>query len=631
MKKSKLLMVFVITILLLLSIPNASNATDEYTYQDAEQGITWSYELDNSGNIVNLICKTSSKQGKVTIPSTIEGKTVISIGNSKNDYSWYASAFANHAGITEVVIPDTIATIGYRAFYNCSGLKTVTMPDSVTKIGGEAFANCTGLTQLTLSKNVTSIGEYAFENCKGIKTISIPNGVSSLSKGIFKACTGLTEMTIPGNISTIEAEAFDNCTGIKKITIPDNINNIGNDAFYGCTGLTEVTLSNNLTTIGEAAFYGCTGLKTIIIPDTVTTIESSAFKGCRGLKQITLSKGLTAISASTFGDCSGLTSVVIPDTVTTIDSDGDWGFGAFEGCTNLSKILIPDSVASIGKDTFAGCNKLTIYGNDDQESKRYAVDNEITFDYIANWNKADSGQDVTSPTVNCIEVTYASISECNKDKNTNSYIVPEGKKIVIRAIFNEQIQGEAPTLTIRFGQGPNIELTEGTVTGSEILYTYTVKKADKGIMATVKFEGGTIKDAVGNEATLSCPTLTIEYDIGNKDYIYANGTGTSSGGNSNDGAGTDSGDNSNDGAGTGSGDNSNDGAGTGSGDNSNDGAGTGSESNSSKDKGKETKDPTTAPQIIPNAGLGMGIITAIIVILAIGIITFFKYRNLKNV
>lgn len=40
-------------------------------------------------------------------------------------------------GVTEVVIPDTVTSIGDNAFSGCKGLTSVAIPDSVTSIGDE--------------------------------------------------------------------------------------------------------------------------------------------------------------------------------------------------------------------------------------------------------------------------------------------------------------------------------------------------------------------------------------------------------------------------------------------------------------------------------------------------------------
>src|SRR6266403_63548 len=69
-----------------------------------------------------------------------------------------------------VTIPDTIngypvTSIGDSAFYYSSTVTSVTIPNSVTSIGDEAFYYCTNLTSVTIPNSVTSIGIYAFAEC----------------------------------------------------------------------------------------------------------------------------------------------------------------------------------------------------------------------------------------------------------------------------------------------------------------------------------------------------------------------------------------------------------------------------------------------------------------------------------
>ena len=61
-------------------------------------------------------------------------------------------AFANDAGIEEIVIPDGCESIGSRAFANCASLCLVSIPDSVTSIADNAFMGC-NVTILCESKN----------------------------------------------------------------------------------------------------------------------------------------------------------------------------------------------------------------------------------------------------------------------------------------------------------------------------------------------------------------------------------------------------------------------------------------------------------------------------------------------
>lgn len=431
MLKNKKILITLMLLIAILFVPSLVNAATiqatETTTTSTGKTVNWSYELDSNNNILDLKCTNiSSVSGELEIPSTIDGYTVVTIGNTKNGYD--DGAFEECSGLTGITIPNTVTTIGYRAFYNCTGIKSLTLPDSITSIQGGAFANCIGL------KNVT--------------------------------------------------------------------------------------LSENLVSIGSNAFQGCSGFNTIVIPDSVTTIGSSAFQGCSGITSLTLSKNLTKISNETFEECSGLTSVIIPDSVTTIEGGYSWQ-GAFGECTNLEKILIPDTVATIGEDAFVDCDKLTIYGNDNQASKAFAEQYSINFKYISEWNESDVGDDITPPYVESILVPYSNVSGYY-DSNSTTYIVPSKKVLIINVNFNESILAtEVPSLTIKFGTGSNIVLTEGTVSGKTVAYTYTVASGDIGTMAIVSLNGGNVTDEAGNEAELSCPGLRVEYW---NHYIYANGT-----------------------------------------------------------------------------------------------------------
>lgn len=95
--------------------------------------------------------------------------------------------------------------------------------------------------------------------------------------------------------------------------------------------------------------------------------------------------------------------------------------------------------------------------------------------------------------------------------SSGTYNTPQTVKI--RAYFNETITGTtAPTLTIKFGNSNNRELTNGTIYNSGsthyIEYSYNIQDSDKGQLATVDFKGGDIKDTSENAAVLTCPVLT---------------------------------------------------------------------------------------------------------------------------
>ena len=65
----------------------------------------------------------------------------------------------------DVVIPNSVESIGVGAFAGCETLTSITLGNSVTSIYNLAFLDCSSLTSITLSDSVKSIGEDAFDGC----------------------------------------------------------------------------------------------------------------------------------------------------------------------------------------------------------------------------------------------------------------------------------------------------------------------------------------------------------------------------------------------------------------------------------------------------------------------------------
>ena len=80
-------------------------------------------------------------------------------------------SFAGCLFLKEVVLPDSLSSIGYSAFLLCNSLTSITIPNSVTSIGDYAFVYCDSLTRVTIGDGVTSIGDGAFWDCDSLETV----------------------------------------------------------------------------------------------------------------------------------------------------------------------------------------------------------------------------------------------------------------------------------------------------------------------------------------------------------------------------------------------------------------------------------------------------------------------------
>ncbi len=256
---------------------------------------------------VTLECEHIGKMSTIfgtNVPEYTIGRTVKSIsGDAFSDCTglkrvkivdlatWCATSFEtypfpdlvtlyfNNQKITNLVIPNTVTSIGSYTFCLCTSLKSITIPNSVTSIGEGAFAG-TGLKSVTIPNSVTSIGEGAFSACSDLTNVTFPNSVTSINFGTFQDCTSLTNITIPNSVTSIGGYAFQNCTSLTSVDIPNSVNEIGSDAFYGCTSLTSVTIGNGVKSIELNTFKDCTSLTDVTIGSSLKDIGSNAFNNC---------------------------------------------------------------------------------------------------------------------------------------------------------------------------------------------------------------------------------------------------------------------------------------------------------------------------------------------------------------
>ena len=248
------------------------------------------YSVDGAGVIITGYSGTLAE---IELPSTIDGKPVVSIGDN---------AFKDNTSITSVSIPSSITSIGERAFNSCSNLHSVYITD------------------LTAWCNISYGGSNASPMCN--------------LADLYLNGEKVTDLVIPAGIKQINSRAFDSCQSITSVTIPSSITIIDEVAFSQCRNLESVVFEDNsqLASIGRIAFTSCSSLTSIEIPSSLTSIGIGAFRNCSSLESVTFGDNskLTSIGLSAFDNCNSLTSIEIPASVTSI------GERAFNNCSNLT-------------------------------------------------------------------------------------------------------------------------------------------------------------------------------------------------------------------------------------------------------------------------------------------------------
>lgn len=156
--------------------------------------------------------------------------------------------------------------------------------DDVVAIGNEAFAGCALLTNVVLPDGLASVGAWAFDS-SGLKSIRLPDSVVSLGEGAFSGCAALATVEGGAGLSEIGRRAFERA-GLTAFAMSNSVERIGKWAFYGCRRLARVRLSERLERIEERTFFNCAALAAIQIPRRVNFIGEWAFGECPALAAI---------------------------------------------------------------------------------------------------------------------------------------------------------------------------------------------------------------------------------------------------------------------------------------------------------------------------------------------------------
>ena len=201
----------------------------EYTVSTETGSVALNYVVWNDGTISINDCPESIT-GTLEIPSEIEGRPVTGI----------YSAFFDCVSLTEVIIPDSVTSIGSSAFENCTALTDISIPDGVTEIGYSAFENCTALAEIAIPDSIENIGYHAFEGTVWMKAKLAESPLVIASHILIDGTTCSGSVMIPDDVTEIEFKAFENCTALTEITIPGSVKNIGSDAFLECSNLEKV-------------------------------------------------------------------------------------------------------------------------------------------------------------------------------------------------------------------------------------------------------------------------------------------------------------------------------------------------------------------------------------------------------
>lgn len=282
-----------------VEIPDGGNTFT--ATKDHEVSATFIYDVADDGKA----CGTLGENITWTLDTAgvlhIDGDGAIDDCDHDEDYCTLDDSplYPYRESIESVIFSGRITHIGDNLFSRCSKLREVVIPDSVVTIGVYAFSGCP-LTEVVIPDSVETIGDLAFAWCKELVKLTIGSGVTSIGGSAFTFCDAMEEVVIPDSVTAIGSGAFSECSSLKKVTISSidawlRITFGGSDAnplyyahalYVGDELLTDLVIPGTVKSIRPNAFYGCSSITSVYIPQSVKTIGGSAFSGVSGLNTV---------------------------------------------------------------------------------------------------------------------------------------------------------------------------------------------------------------------------------------------------------------------------------------------------------------------------------------------------------
>ena len=296
-------------------------------------------------------------------------------GNSAggDDYKRYYTDKIDNGGIKNIILPESVKTIGSGAFFGQRNVKKIVIPESVTSIQGQAFQMIPALEELEVYASLDKVSGSSFNEVFWSNTRNDSTITGKLKKVILGESYSAT-----GKIGSALFCGLD----FDEIDIQmNNIQNLGSSMFMKNTRLKSFTVPKTVKVINQAAFYETTALKDITIPKNVQTIDVEAFRKS-GLEKIWILNKDLVIKEPTTEDVTE------------------------EESASKTKVYIYNPKETV-EDFIAIPKNVTIYGYAGSTAEAYAQKNGNKFVVINPENKVifDSvgGSKVEEQTIECGE------------------------------------------------------------------------------------------------------------------------------------------------------------------------------------------------------------------------------------
>ena len=168
-------------------------ATSKFTYTDYNASA-------KTVTITGLKAVNGVQRGQMIIPAHVVN------GGVTYDVTAIGDSAFDNLGMSSVIFPKTLKTIGASAFHHDISIQSLSIPDSVISVGEDAFYGDSNLQYVRWSPNTSVMSRDVFGSTS-IREMTIPEGVTKIEE---LAITGgkLTKISLPSTLTFIDTNGI---------------------------------------------------------------------------------------------------------------------------------------------------------------------------------------------------------------------------------------------------------------------------------------------------------------------------------------------------------------------------------------------------------------------------------------
>lgn len=210
------------------------------------------YEYTVSDNEVTITGFNYAVEGTtIVFPEEIFGYPVVQIGEVPTSrFDWDSKPIGIPSGIINIVVPNSVQTIGRGAFKGASNLESITIPFvGESRIGENGYFNLgyifgsekfyNSYEARTWDGDLYEAGYYYLPNSL---TSIIITDTTMLGECAFHEIRNVTSLVLPNNLISIGFMAFDSCNITGSIIIPLSVTSISRYAFYVSSTIADFSI-----------------------------------------------------------------------------------------------------------------------------------------------------------------------------------------------------------------------------------------------------------------------------------------------------------------------------------------------------------------------------------------------------